>query len=107
MSDVVKTLKIKKAGTPGNVPPPDTVPNAVPVAEGYPSEQPAQGHATLPRYAQVQTSGPVVKDSRQWTAWAIVAMIAVLAMLALLVFQLLELKFYADHPPVWTHPGMF
>ncbi len=106
MTDVVKTLKIKKAGTPGNVPPPDAVPDAVPAAEGQPAA-PAQGHATLPRYAQIQTSGPVVKDSRQWTAWAIVATIAVVAMLTLLVFQLLELKFYADPPTAWTHPGMF
>jgi hypothetical protein len=39
--------------------------------------------------------------------WAIAATLAVVAMLTLLVFQLLELKFYADPPTAWTHPGMF
>jgi hypothetical protein len=106
MADVVKTLKIKKAGTPGNVPPPDTVPDGVPIAD-VDSDAPAQSHVTLPKYAQVQTTGPVVKDSRRWTGWAIAATLAVAAMLTLLVIQLLELKFYADPPTAWTHPGMF
>lgn len=108
MSDVVKTLKIKKAGTPGNMPPPETVPTGV-LAEAPPSEQPAaQSHATLPKYAQIQTAAaPVVKDSRKWTAWAIVATVAAVAMLVLVVIQLMELNFYAGHPSAWTHAGMF
>jgi hypothetical protein len=106
MADVVRTLKIKRAGTPGTMPPPDSVPDALSVEEGQDASA-AQGHVTLPRYAQVRTTGPVVKDSRKWTWAAIVATLAVVAMLALLVFQLLELNFYAQNPSVWTHPGMF
>jgi hypothetical protein len=106
MSDVVKTLKIKKAGTPVAAPPPDSVPDAVPAAEEE-APAPAQSHVTLPKYAQIQPAAPVVKDSTSWTWVAIVATVAVVGMLALIAFQLFEFKFYADPPSAWTRAGMF
>jgi hypothetical protein len=106
MSDVVKTLKIKKAGTPVAAPPPDAVPDAVPAAEEE-APVPAQSHVTLPKYAQVQPAAPVVRSSGSWTWPAIVATVAVVVALALITFQLFELKFYADPPTVWTRAGMF
>jgi hypothetical protein len=61
MPDVVKTLKIKKAGPPGNVPPPKTAPNAVPAIEGQPAAPAQNGHVTLSEYLEVQTTCPAEK----------------------------------------------